>query len=444
MEYAIDNYNSNNHKANFFKSLAIVSIIFLWPEQIYIAHIQISLNYFLFAFIIIFFKTYLRDIITMGILIIFFYLLLVVQILSAFNLAAPAKTILYIPIFSFLVVFCFRFIKQIFKEEDEKKLFRLLRLFLKLQLSVQIIQLILIHIGFGSIMPHTTSPQYINDKIPRVSGFFYEPSSIGFSLSPFIYILVQDYKKFIKWFRYESIFVIIMILFLSFSTTFIGVIFLSIGFKIISVFRHIKLRNIVITLITGVLLVNLAMTNPQIYVRINQVYLRFTGQEIISSKINYSSGVFIKGFEMAKIALKKYPLGVGMENMQVLNKYTKVAQLGGLFEKLNTHNGGSILFKIISEFGYLGLIIAIYALLYLIKYSLKKDKNPYNLLIGSFVFGFISTFIRGPSYTAGVPILGLSVLFWVILDNLKKYSSPSYVKINKNKLNIEKPEIADY
>jgi hypothetical protein len=235
-----------------------------------------------------------------------------------------------------------------------------------------------------------------------------------------------------------------MILFLSFSTTFIGVIFLSIGFKIISVFRHIKLRNIVITLITGVLLVNLAMTNPQIYVRINQVYLRFTGQEIISSKINYSSGVFIKGFEMAKIALKKYPLGVGMENMQVLNKYTKVAQLGGLFEKLNSHNGGSILFKIISEFGYLGLIIAIYALLYLIKYSLKKDKNPYNLLIGSLVFGFISAFIRGPSYTAGVPILGLSVLFWVILDNLKKYLSPSYVKINKNKLNIEKPEIADY
>ena len=439
MEYTIDNYSLNNHNANFLKSLAIVSIIFLWPEQIYIAHIQISLNYFLFVFIIIFFKTYLQDVITTGILIIFFYLLLVVQILFGFNLATPAKTILYIPIFSFLVVFCFRFIKQIFKEEDEEKLFRLLRLFLKLQLSIQIIQLILIHIGFRNIMPHTTGSLYINDKIPRVSGFFYEPSNIGFSLSPFIYILVQDYKKFIKWFRYESIFVIIMIFFLSFSTTFIAVIFLSIGFKIISLIRHIKLTNIVLILITGVLSVNLVMANPSIYLRINQVFLRFTGQEIISSKINRSSAVFIKGFEMAKITLKKYPFGVGMENMQVLNKYTKVAQLGGLFEKANSNNGGSILFKIISEFGYLGLIIAIYALLYLIKYSLKKDKNPYNLLIGSFVFGFISTFIRGPSYTAGVPILGLSVLFWVILDNLKKYPYPSYVKINKNKLNIEKP-----
>jgi len=437
----ISNYNSNNHKANFYKSLAIISIIFLWPEQIYIAHIQVSINYFLFPLVIIFFKTYLQDIITAGILTVLIYSLLFFQIFFGFSLATPVKTILYVPVFSFLIVYCFRFIKTIFKDRDEKKIYRLLRLFLKFQLSIQILQLILTYIGFGNIIPHMTSSLYINDGIPRASGLFYEPSNVGFSLSPFIYIIVQDYKKFIKWFHYDSIIVLIMIFFLSFSTTFVGVLLLSAGFKLLKSFRHINLKKTIIMASAILLIIYISMANHSIYIRINQVFLKLRGQEMISRNINMSSAVFLKGFEMAKLALEQYPLGVGIQNMQVLNNHTKIGQLGGRFERANSNNGGSLLFKITAEFGYLGLATAIFAFLLLVKYTLKKEENSYDLLIGSFLFGFIATFIRGPSYTAGVPIIGLSILFWAFMDNLKKYAAPSYAKINKNRLNAGALEI---
>lgn len=405
--------------ADSLKAFVIASIIFLWSEQIVIGHTRVALIYALFLLVIIFFKTNFQDIIIVAILSFLFYLTLSIQIIPfGLYLSTPIKTILYIPVISFLLVFCFRFVDSIFKNSEEKKIFIFLRIFLKFQLLTQIIELILFHFG---IKYHVTSSSYINDNIPRASGLFYEPSNIGFSLSPFIYIIIQDYKKFIKWFHYDSIIILIMIFFLSFSTTFVMVLFLSVCFKLLNSLKYINIKKIIISISIFLLIVSTIMINKQVFIRAKQVLLRLEGKEILSSKINSSSAVYIKGFEMAKKALISYPFGVGMENLQFLNKYTNISYIRKTFSALNKNNGGSLLFKIIGEYGYIGLLISVYTILFLIKASLKKENSNFDILINSFVFGFMSTFIRGPSYTVGVAIIGLSILFWIFMVNFNKH-----------------------
>jgi hypothetical protein len=404
------------------KALSISSIIFLWSNQITIGHTRVALIYILFLFVVIFFKTRFQDIIIFAILTILFYLFLVIQIVPFnLNLITPIKTVIYIPIVLFLLVFCFRYITDIFRYGEEEKIFFFLRLLLKFQLSSQILELLLFHFG---IKYHITSGMYIKDNLPRASGFFYEPSNVAFSLSPFIYILIQDYKKFIKFFKSDSIIILITIFLISFSTTFAVVIFISFLLKIIKIYKSKNFKKIIVSIGIMIFFIYLALTNNQISIRANQVLFRFAGTEVLSNNINASSAVFIKGFEMSKKALTSYPFGVGLDNMAFLNKFAKINKIKKNISQFNNDNGGSIMFKIIGEYGYIGLVIVIYTFLFLIKASLKTENiNSYDIFINSQVLGLMSTFIRGPSYTVGVAIIGLSILFWTFIkyfnNNLK-------------------------
>ena len=404
------------------KALSISSIIFLWSNQITIGHTRVALIYILFLFVVIFFKTRFQDIIIFAILTILFYLFLVIQIVPFnLNLITPIKTVIYIPIVLFLLVFCFRYITDIFRYGEEEKIFFFLRLLLKFQLSSQILELLLFHFG---IKYHITSGMYIKDNLPRASGFFYEPSNVAFSLSPFIYILIQDYKKFIKFFKSDSIIILITIFLISFSTTFAVVIFISFLLKIIKIYKSKNFKKIIVSIGIMIFFIYLALTNNQISIRANQVLFRFAGTEVLSNNINASSAVFIKGFEMSKKALTSYPFGVGLDNMAFLNKFAKINKIKKNISQFNNDNGGSIMFKIIGEYGYIGLVIVIYTFLFLIKASLKTENiTSYDIFINSQVLGLMSTFIRGPSYTVGVAIIGLSILFWTFIkyfnNNLK-------------------------
>lgn len=405
------------------RAFAIVSIIFLWPEKFYVDNVSISLNYLIFPIVFILFKSYLQDIVLFLMLSLLLYLLLIMQVFSGVYFNTIFKSIIYIPIFSFLIVFCYSFIKEIFKNNDEIKIVKFLKLFLLLQLLLMIGQLLLWSMGYR-ITWHMATFAYIHDGLPRPCGFFLEPSNLGFSLSPFLYILFVNFKKFVKWFGYSSIFILATIFFLSFSTTFFGALVLSFIYKGISLTNRLNNKNVLkkfmIFLIGIISIFFLAQSVRPIAIRLNQVIFRIEGREKINGKINMSSAVFLKGFEMAKKALESYPIGVGIDNLQFLNKFTHIAKLGGNYFKENKDSGGSVLWKIIGEFGYFGLFIAFGTFSFMIYRVLKDKKNERNILIEAFMFALIVSFLRSPGYTNGVDIIGLSILFWFFLKNIRK------------------------
>ena len=58
------NIYSGDRIADSLRALAIVFIIFLWPEKLNVDNVSISLNYLIFPIIILlFFKEYLQDIV---------------------------------------------------------------------------------------------------------------------------------------------------------------------------------------------------------------------------------------------------------------------------------------------------------------------------------------------------------------------------------------------
>ena len=422
------NIYSGDRIADSLRALAIVFIIFLWPEKLNVDNVSISLNYLIFPIIVLLFKEYLQDIVLFGILSLLLYLLLIIQVFSGIYFNTIFKSIIYIPIFSFLIVFCYNFIEKIFKNNNEIKIIKFLKLFLSLQLLLMIGQLFLWRLGY-KVMWHIAPPDYIHDGLPRPCGFFFEPSNLGFSLSPFIYILFIDFNKFVKWFGYSSIFIITTIFFLSFSTTFFAALALSFIYKGISLTNKLNNKNIfkkfAIFLIGIISIFFIVQSIRPIKIRLNQVIFRIEGKEKISRNINMSSAVFLKGFEMAKKALESYPIGVGIDNLQFLNKFTRIAKLGnatgGNYFTNNRDSGGSVLWKIIGEFGYFGLFVVFGAFLFTIYRVLENIKSEPDILIDAFMFAFIVSFLRSPGYTDGINIISLSILFWFFLKNIQKY-----------------------
>ena len=72
----------------------------------------------------------------------------------------------------------------------------------------------------------------------------------------------------------------------------------------------------------------------------------------------------------------------------------------------NIHDGSSILFKLVTEFGYFGLVFSGYALLTLYFFLLRAAED---ISVGVLAFPLVASFLRGSSYFDGAVIISLSL-----------------------------------
>jgi hypothetical protein len=165
------------------------------------------------------------------------------------------------------------------------------------------------------------------------------------------------------------------------------------------IFRFI--RYFLLTAATLFLIINYI---PFINDRVVSIFKYFQSGTL-QGIVNISSLVYIKGFQMASHALLYYPIGVGFLNMGVLNEYSSVSQLNELLFTLNKDDGSSILFKILTEFGILGLLFFSGSLHRLIKLS----RNNGDIYEQAFLFSFVAASVRGASYFDGPLIIGISI-----------------------------------
>jgi hypothetical protein len=162
-------------------------------------------------------------------------------------------------------------------------------------------------------------------------------------------------------------------------------------------------------LAVGSLIVLTVIHIPDVNVRIMSLLNVISGSSEIDVNVNVTTLAYIKGAEMAWAGLLHYPLGVGLLNLQVLNDFSIASSVSELMYQLNSKDGGSIAFKLIGEYGYIGILMVV--LIFVTCVNSVRSSDFKNILFGIMLFGIIATFLRGASYFDGVPIIALTILF---------------------------------
>jgi len=115
---------------------------------------------------------------------------------------------------------------------------------------------------------------------------------------------------------------------------------------------------------------------------------------------------------MAWSGIRDFPLGVGLSNFAYLNDKSEVSHLSDTLYVLNADDGSSLAFKLIGEFGFVGLLIVVVFISYSL--ILVRRTDVISILLGGYVFAVIACFIRGMSYFDGAVIIGFSSLILAI------------------------------
>jgi len=386
-------------------SLGITSILFLWSIQIFYRQVGVPL-YLVTSIFFIYFSRFTRDDITMFIAVMScLFLLLFLQKLQGIVLSTPFRTIVAIPSFSFIVVCSYRWLNLTLKDSN-LGLFRVFRFFLLGQLLVQLCQLFAWVVGLYA----PRYQQYLFD-IPRVTGFFNEPSHVAFSLSPFIYLGICHRKLAIKWLGKIGLVSLGLTFILCSSATLIGIIAIAFFVRLIQKCRSFPsvVASISWFFLGCSFLILLIFYIPALSQRFGGLVDIVSGAENLNTATNLSALMFIKGWQMALGGLQHYPLGVGFLNFQILNELSSVSFLSDTIWELNAMGGTSVGFKLIGEYGYLGLIVVVFSFIIFLKNIHSSD---YRLIIENFfLFGLFGSFLRGASYFDGTPILAFAILY---------------------------------
>jgi len=416
------NYHRISSRQAYAASLGIASIIFLWPIQIFWGTIGAPAYIFTSVIIICFSSFTAPDGIRFMVGMILLFVLLYLQKLQGITLSTPLRTILAIPAFTFIMACAFRWLRIVL-QNGPFPLFNIFRIFLFGQLLTQLCQLAAWMAGLYSIVGY----EHYLLNIPRVSGIFIEPSLVAFSLSPFIYLALCRWRLAVKWLGKIGLTSLGLTFVLCPSFTIIAIVAFALLLRQI---QNRSLRSVLfstfVLLLAGSLLILAIHHIPAVSSRVYGVASLLSGTQYVNINTNFSVLMFLKGWQMALGGLQNYFLGVGFLNFQILNEYSFVSLFSNLAWELNAMGGTSVAFKLIGEFGYIGVLIILFSL---ISFAKNIREDDYKKTLGTILlFGLIISFVRGASYFDGVPVLAFAVLY----RNIRLYFIRFYKPLNAN------------
>ena len=386
-------------------AIGLSSVIFLWAYQIEIGTSGIPsyvllnvLLFFIYGFRTVEIKNFI-------VLTIISFSFLFIQTLGIIELTTPFRSIVGIPLFIMTLIICSRWLVE--SKYNLEILFKVFKFFIIAQLTYQLIQMILWYFD----LYHSDYLHYFFNG-PRVSGFYREPSHVAYSLSPFIYLIIFKYKYTSKALGRFGLISLFLIFFLSICSTLIAVFVICCFFRFMIVGETIKSLfyksfGILLLIIAFIFLLDFM---PALKERVDLTLSFFWSNNIIYSQdTNLSVLAFVKGWQMAMASLSETLLGAGFLNLQYFNEYSEVSKISERHYNLNTMEGTSSAFKMIGEFGYLGLILIIYVV---VKFVKNCNKEIYfSVYENLFLFGLIASFIRGASYFDGVVMIAFSLIY---------------------------------
>jgi hypothetical protein len=274
----------------------------------------------------------------------------------------------------------------------------------------------------------------------RVNSTFSEPANLGLSFSPAffisLYTLFKNDEQFIK--KTKAI-VIILVFILSFSSLayvgiFLSIMFFAINFGLI--------RYLFIAIPVTIFLFNVAYNNAtEFKQRVDGLKALFIddimnkgvpkgetkaarGTRIrnILTRMHGSSFVLYNNTHVVMENFKKNPLfGSGLGSQEIaFQNYNLNYIIGGVY-KFNVADANSMLLRIISEVGIMGIL---FTLIFVFKFYISKDlgvkeDDSYWLLANALLILIIAQLLRQGNYTFG----GFFMYGWMYYYNFLNYKN---------------------
>lgn len=380
-------------------SFYLASILFLWKFQISVGNVAVPAYVFLAPLTLLWGipslvmrRTFLAAIIITAAMV-FAYL----QGVELFRLLVTISA-LFVLLFNWLAVGTSIFAAQ---NDRWKTISGLIKILIRLQVAIQIAQIVGI-----PFLEYRTSPHYFLPII-RAPGFSIEPSHLAITLSPLIFSSMWANK--LSWggrLRPIDYILVYLSLFLCPSTTSLIVISLAAFLRVTVKFPLTSLVAVgTLVFIVQYAYIIIALLPTEIQDRIDTLIMIFNSG-FFDRDSNYSSVVFYGGWQAAITSLKHYPLGVGFLNMEAVYNLPSFELYREVAGNSNIRDGSSILFKLITEFGYIGLAFCIYAVTMLWSFLAR---NRTDITIGVLAFPLLAFFVRGASYLDGAVLISVAI-----------------------------------
>lgn len=328
---------------------------------------------------------------------------LLVVLLQGAELARPSVTLVGL----LIVMVCWVGIGAAIRElrlDGWKALALAVKVVIRLQLALQLAAILGLDPLGNRTFPHYYLP------IDRMPGLLIEPSHVAITFSPLIAAAFWPKDRcfggeLTRW-DFALVFAIV---FLCPSATLVAVLGLALALRIAARAPVLGFAMIAVpVLIVQNLGIVLGLLPDAIADRIGTlVFIVRTGYFDGSS--NLTSVVFYGGFRAAMTTLADYPLGLGFLNMGAAYATDGLAHYMSVAGDTNVHDGSSMLFKLVTEFGWLGVAFVVYSVLVIWRYFTTHEGD---LTAGVLAFALLAFFARGASYLDGPVLVSLAVILF--------------------------------
>lgn len=271
---------------------------------------------------------------------------------------------------------------------------------------IGLLQLISQNIGFtyGATFNYLGFDKGYYKMLPnsRIQSWFYEPSFLVYAFMPVVFIAVCRFFKLTTIISLSRALIIVVVFLLSRSS--IGYLGLLIAFIIVTTYKYSILKNPRVIGVTGVLFLLLSYSIykiPDVKFRVDDTVKLFfdtniSGKDI--DAINLSTYAFFSNYKITLKTLKNNPfIGTGLGTYEYnYDKYltTEIPQSSyRKFYKINRSDANSMLFRLLVEVGFLGVLIFMYLLFRTrikLSFDVKHTQQTINLwMISNSIFVLI-------------------------------------------------------
>lgn len=382
-------------------SFYLISMLFLWRLKLEAAGVSVS-AFFILTFLVLFFDQRLAVFKKPFFIWLFIGLLMILVLLQGVEYQRFLVA-LFAWVFLILNFQAIAFAVQNAQADDWKALAFFVNIFLVLHVSIQLAELAGLQFFNNRVTAHPIMPTV------RPPGLSVEPSHVALLLSPLIFSSFWPRSK--VWgghLDYRSYVLVYFSLFLSISLTAILVIIIAFSFRAYSRFPVSTLfLGVPISLVLLDISYVASFFPSAMSDRVLTLFYLFESGDL-NRQTNVSAAVIFGGYQASFTTLTNLPLGYGLNNMaeaygsDSLDRYAEI--VGGR----NIHDGSSMFFKLIVEFGYLGVLFILFAFFSILRF-LSSARSDITLV--ALVFPFFASFARGAGYFDAFVVVGLALLF---------------------------------
>lgn len=289
---------------------------------------------------------------------------------SGTEIANPTRSAAIGSVFPFAALSAFQAFKRACSD-NWRNFLRLLPFFLSAQVAVQITELL----GLNLMAVVGKDPDFIAHyflPINRASGLFNEPSHLAVAYSPLVIFLMLQGVSALKSQPLSMSLLAFSVLVCPSATLLATLVFALVVAPKPRQFLFIPAA--ILLFLFPVAWLTLSLLPSEIQERVDELVYMLNGG-YLSQHSNTSAAVLIGGATAAWEGIKSNILGLGIGNLQIAYEAIALNDYRYYLGDRNIRDGGSILFKIIGEFGIAGVLASAVIFYSILRMSISNKQS---------------------------------------------------------------------